>query len=167
MTLILGVDPGLNISGYGLIYYSPPRLQFVAAGTVSSPKNASLSQRLLALYDGITAVIKQYQPELFVIEETFYNKNAKTSLILGHARGVLMLAAARNQLPVYEYSARSVKKSITGNGAATKVQVRYMVERILNIKELPDEMDVSDALAVALTHHHHLKFQQLIKEEDK
>jgi crossover junction endodeoxyribonuclease RuvC len=164
MALILGVDPGLNITGYGLIYYVPPRLEFVAAGMVSSPKNGSLSERLVALYDGITAVIKQYQPEVFAIEETFYNKNAKTSLILGHARGVLMLSAARNQLPVFEYSARSVKKSITGNGAATKAQVRFMVERILKIKDLPDEMDISDALAIALTHHHHLKFQQLTKE---
>ncbi|HDR03960.1 MAG TPA: crossover junction endodeoxyribonuclease RuvC [Candidatus Marinimicrobia bacterium] len=164
MTLILGVDPGLNITGYGLIYYAPPRLEFVAAGIVSSPKNARLSERLVALYDGITAVIKQYQPGVFAIEETFYNKNAKTSLILGHARGVLMLSAARNQLPVFEYSARSVKKSITGNGAATKAQVRFMVERILKIKDLPDEMDISDALAIALTHHHHIKFQQLTKE---
>lgn len=159
--LILGVDPGLNISGYGLIYSSSHRLQFVAAGKIQSNKKNSFAERLRDIYDGITAVIQQHHPDLFVIEETFYNKNAKTSLILGHARGVLMLAAAKNGIPLFEYPAKVVKKSLTGNGNASKEQVRYMVERILHTSDLPPEMDISDALAIALTHHHHLKFQQL------
>ncbi len=140
-------------------------MQLIAAGVVRTRRDTSFPQRLRTLYDGVDDVIRRFNPDIFVIEETFYNSNAKTSLLLGHARGALILAAAHHELEVVEYSAKAVKKALTGNGSADKEQIRYMVQRLLNIRELPDKsLDLSDALAVALTHHHQLKFEQLLEK---
>ena len=163
--IILGIDPSLRNTGYGLISYQTHRLQFMAAGTISTGKMETFAQKLKLLYDGVFEVIKHYKPDVFAIEETFYNTNAKTSLLLGHARGVLILAGASANLDVLEYSAKSVKKALTGNGSASKEQVKYMVERVLNYYDLPEKnFDISDALAVALTHHHQMKYQQLVNK---
>ncbi len=159
--ILLGIDPGLNMTGYGLIDYKARHTQFIAAGVIKNSRLKSFPDKLHYLYREIEDVINRYKPELVVIEETYSNRNPRTSLLLGHARGVLMVAVCNKNIPVAEYASRYVKKALTGNGAASKEQVRYMVLKILNIDKLPMEMDTSDALAIALTHCHHMKFQSL------
>jgi len=165
--ILLGIDPGLNTTGYGLIDYKAHHTQFIAAGVIKNSRQKTFPDKLQHLYREIQEVLTHYKPELVVIEETYSNRNPRTSLLLGHARGVLMVAACNKDLPVAEYASRYVKKALTGNGAASKEQVRYMVLKILNIDRLPLEMDTSDALAIALTHCHHMKFQALQSRTNK
>lgn len=159
--IILGVDPGLNITGYGLVNYQPRRTQFIAGGAVKVPRKASFSDKLVYLNQQLGDVVRAYRPDVAVFEETYSNRNPRTSLLLGHARGALIVAAGSLDVPVAEYAARFIKKALTGNGGATKEQVRFMVMNLLKLQELPAEMDVSDALAAALTHCHQLKFKAM------
>jgi len=148
--IVLGVDPGSHATGYGVISTGPV-VRMLGGGVIRARKNVSLSERLLAIHSELTAVIDRFNPEMMAVEDLFNAKNARSSLILGHARGVILLAGASAGLPVAEYAPREVKKALTGNGAATKEQVRFMVMRLLSVKEsLP--LDQSDALAVALAH---------------
>jgi len=165
--ILLGIDPGLNTTGYGLIDYKVHHTQFIAAGVIKNSRLKAFPDKLHHLYREMGDVLTHYKPELVIIEETYSNRNPRTSLLLGHARGVLMVAASNNKIPVVEYASRYVKKALTGNGAASKEQVRYMVLKILNIDELPIEMDTSDALAIALTHCHQMKFKGLQSRSDK
>ena len=159
--IILGIDPGLNTSGYGLIRYERSRIDFIAAGAVSTSKACHFPEKLEILFKTCSEIIDDYKPDIFAIEETFSNINPRTSLKLGHARGALILAAQIKGCPVYEYPATSVKKALTGTGGASKEQVKYMVLKILNLSELPGKMDISDALAVAITHYNQLRFNIL------
>lgn len=161
--IILGIDPGLNTSGYGLIKIVGSSSHFIAAGIISTAKAKSFSEKLEILYTSCCEIIEEYKPEVFAIEETFSNVNPRTSLKLGHARGVLMLAGQINALPVHEYPATIVKKALTGVGSASKDQVKYMVMKILKLPTLDGKMDVSDALAVAITHFNTIKYQLKIK----
>ncbi|MDD3715688.1 MAG: crossover junction endodeoxyribonuclease RuvC [Candidatus Marinimicrobia bacterium] len=155
--IILGIDPGLNTSGYGLIRVTGSRLQFLAAGTITTSKAENFSAKLGILYRSCCDILDDYHPDVYAIEETYSNVNPRTSLKLGHARGVLMLAAHERNCPVFEYPAAIVKKSLTGRGGASKDQVRYMVLKMLKMPEFEGKMDVSDALAVAITHFHHIR----------
>ncbi len=150
---LLGLDPGLRHTGWGVIEVLGPRLRFVACGAVDSDAAADLAIRLVALYDGLGAVIERFAPAEAAVEETVVNVNASSSLKLGHARGVVVLAAARAGLVVSEYASKRVKRSLTGTGAATKDQVAMMVRTLL-----PDtrggSRDATDALAVAICHAH-------------
>jgi crossover junction endodeoxyribonuclease RuvC len=156
--IILGIDPGLNTSGYGLIKLDRSKLHFLAAGEITTGKASSFSEKLEILYTICCEIIDDHQPDVFAIEETFSNVNPRTSLKLGHARGVLMLAGQMKNLPVYEYPATVVKKALTGVGSASKEQVKYMVMKMLKLPSLDGKMDVSDALAVAITHYNQLRF---------
>lgn len=148
--IVLGVDPGSHATGYGVIQTGPV-VRMLGGGVIRAGKMATLADRLLAIHEELTAVVDRFGPEAMAVEDLFNAKNARSSLILGHARGVILLAGARAGLAVAEYAPREVKKALTGNGAATKEQVRFMVMRLLNIKESPP-LDQSDALAVALAH---------------
>jgi len=159
--IILGIDPGLNTSGYGIIRYDKSGLRYVAAGTIATAKAGHFTGKLEVLFNTCCEIIDDHQPDVYAIEETYSNVNPRTSLKLGHARGVLMLAAQTKGCPVYEYPAASVKKALTGTGSASKEQVKYMVLKILNLQELPGKMDVSDALAVAITHYHQIRYNLL------
>lgn len=154
MVRILGIDPGLQHTGWGVIDVAGQHSRYVACGVVHSHPKEALSHRLLTLHEGITQVIAAHQPQQVAIEETFVNKNALSSLKLGHARGVLMLSVQLAGLPVWEYAALLVKKSIVGVGRAEKDQVAMMV-KVLLPGALPDSADAADALAIALTHAHH------------
>ncbi|PID79583.1 crossover junction endodeoxyribonuclease RuvC [bacterium DOLJORAL78_65_58] len=148
--IILGVDPGSHATGYGVIETTPVA-RFLAGGVIRPDKGLSLPRRLLAIHESLCGVLADHAVDAMAVEDLFNAKNARSSLILGHARGVILLTGAEAGLPVAEYAPREVKQALTGNGAAAKEQVRYMVMRLLGLKDTPP-MDLSDALAVALTH---------------
>jgi len=149
---IMGLDPGTAITGYGLIKYDGSRFSMIDCGCIRTSPESPLSERLQIIYRELTDVIRQYKPEQFAIEELFFNKNARTALAVGHARGVAMLAASSAGLPVFEYTPLQVKQAVTGFGRAAKTQVQFMVKTILALPEAPEPDDVADALAVAICH---------------
>ena len=151
---ILGLDPGLRHTGWGILDIDGSHLRHVADGRVDTSEKDALSVRLLALQDGLAEIIACYRPDTAAIEETFVNKNPTSTLKLGMARGVVMLAPARAGLAVTEYGANHIKKSVVGVGHADKVQVQTMVARLLPGIAL-SSADAADALAVAICHAHH------------
>lgn len=151
---ILGVDPGLRRTGWGIIEVIGNRLSFVASGTVTSNNRDDLSERLRQLHDGLQAVIASYAPEEAAVELTFVNKDAGATLKLGQARGIAMLVPALNGIAVAEYAPNLVKKTVVGTGHAEKEQIRMMVQ-VLMPKALFNSDDAADALAIAVCHAHH------------
>ena len=147
---ILGIDPGLGTTGYGIISNINNEMELVDFGTIKTSPKDSLSKRLKIIFDYISELIIKYKPSIFSIEEIFYSNNVKSSLLLGHARGVAIAAAATNDIIVYEYSAKKIKQSLTGNGNAHKEQVKFMVKNLLKLQEAPKSNDASDALAIAI-----------------
>jgi crossover junction endodeoxyribonuclease RuvC len=152
---VLGLDPGLRVTGWGIVDMVDNRLRHVADGVVRSDAELSLAERLLQLHEGVGLVIAQWAPEEAAVEETFVNKNPASTLKLGQARGVVLLAPARAGLPVGEYSPASVKQAVVGTGRAAKEQVQAMVRTLLP-GCLVTSPDAADALAVAICHAHHL-----------
>ena len=152
MFKILGVDPGSVCTGFGIIAGEGDDFHYVASGTISLGKKQHRYEKLRSIYEQMVDVISQHDPTHFAIENVFYSKNPRSALVLGEARGAAILAATLVELPVFEYSAREVKQSVTGRGAADKTQVSYMLCRILDIGEAPESNDESDALAVAVCH---------------
>lgn len=151
---ILGLDPGLRHTGWGIVDSRDGHLRFVACGTVHPPGSGAMADRLKALHDGIGEVIREWKPDEAGVEETFLNKNPGTTLKLGHARGVVLLVPALFGLAVSEYAAKSVKQAVVGTGGATKDQIGIMVRTLLPGCN-PDTEDAADALAVAICHGHH------------
>jgi crossover junction endodeoxyribonuclease RuvC len=151
---ILGIDPGLRHTGWGVVQQTGNRLTFVAAGRINPAVDMPMAARLLALAEGITDVVRSHKPDEAAIEETFINKNAHSALLLGQARGSAIVALAQNGLSVAEYAANRIKQSITGHGHADKTQIQAMIKILLSGsgKLSPD---AADALAVAITHAHH------------
>ena len=148
--IILGIDPGSHATGYGVVSTGPVA-RMLAGGVIRTTAKAPLPERLHEIHTGVSAVLKEFPIEAMAVENLFNAKNARSSLILGHARGVILLAGAEAGLAVAEYAPREIKQALTGHGAAAKEQVRFMVMRLLGIKEeMP--LDMSDALAVALTY---------------
>lgn len=150
--IILGVDPGTNYTGFGIIKQNSNSFKRIANGLIKLPPSKEIPLRLGIIYEKLNDAIRTYKPDEFAIETAFYGKNVQSALKIGYARGVAMLAAVHNDLPVSEYSPREVKKSVVGTGAASKEQISYMIKVILNIKEVKMRYDESDALAVALCH---------------
>lgn len=148
---ILGIDPGTRLTGYGVIQFHRHQSQLITAGVIKLDGSLPLSERLVTIYSKVESVIAGYQPQMVAVETAFYNKNIASTMKLGHARGVILLAAAQHQIPIIELSPREIKRSITGNGNASKEQVSLMIQRMLNLTEAPEELDESDALAIALT----------------
>ena len=154
-TRILGVDPGLNISGYGVLDVGPTGLVLCEAGVVRSKSRASLAQRVRQIHEGIADVIASFEPHALALEELYsHYQRPRTSILMGHARGVICLAAAQANLQVHSYSATQVKKILTGNGRAPKTQMQQAISRELSLAEVPEPADVADALAIALCHHY-------------
>jgi crossover junction endodeoxyribonuclease RuvC len=148
--IILGVDPGSHATGYGVIDTGPV-LRMVTGGVIRTSAKSPLPERLTEIHDSLMSVIAEFSPREMAVEDLFNAKNARSSLILGHARGVILLAGGKSNIPVFEYAPRAVKQAVTGKGAAAKEQVRFMVMRMLCLKKEPP-LDMSDALAVALAH---------------
>lgn len=149
---VIGVDPGLNITGFGILDQRGGQVRVVAYGTIKPPKKESLPNRLKYLNVHMTELLEKFEPKSMAIEDTFHSKNVKSALLLGQAKGVLLLAAASKGIPSVDYAPRKVKQSVVGNGAADKSQVQYMVQQILKMDEPPKPLDVSDALAIGLCH---------------
>ena len=153
MTLIIGLDPGLGTTGWGLVVKTGSRLSHIANGQVRTDPAAPLAHRLVTLDRELTDVIARFRPDAGAVEEVFVNKNPQSTLKLGQARGVCLLALARAGLPVHEYATRLVKKALVGNGAAEKAQVQAMLRVLLPGVKLAGA-DAADALAVAIAHAH-------------
>ena len=150
---ILGIDPGLNITGYGLIEVTDDRPQIIEAGVVRSKRNQTFAKRLASIYNGIDDVMKSLKPDCVGIEELYsHYQRPKTSIIMGHARGVICLAAELNGVEIQSYAATQIKRVLTGNGRAPKNQMQLAVTRHLNLDEIPEPPDVADALSIALCH---------------
>ena len=158
---IIGIDPGLVQTGYGIINVNNNQTSLIDYGIIKPPPKDSLANRLLAIFNDVCEIISNHNPQIFAIEEVFYGKNVKSSMRLGQARGASMVAAASKGIPVYEYSARKVKQSVTGNGNAHKTQVQFMVKAKLKMDHNPEPIDASDALAIALCYDHQFRMVEI------
>ena len=158
---ILGVDPGLIQTGFGIISTKNDESKLIDYGIIKPSPKDTLADRLLTIFNDVCEIINDYNPQIFSIEDIFYGKNVKSAMRLGQARGASMVAAASKQIPIYEYSARKVKQSLTGNGNSHKSQVQFMVKGTLRMDHMPEPMDASDALAVALCHDHQFRMADL------
>ena len=147
---VLGIDPGLGNTGYGIVSAVNNNFELIDFGVIQTNSKDKLANRLQIIFNEISQLISDHKPTIFSIEEIFYSKNVKSSLLLGHARGVAMAAASVNNILVYEYAARKIKQSLTGNGNAHKDQVQFMVKNLLKMNEAPKSNDASDALGIAL-----------------
>ncbi len=159
--LILGVDPGTAATGYGLVRGDGGRFQLVECGVVRTGASQPLGDRLVEIFDGLCDVIARYKPDAVACENVFYGRNVRTTVTLGHARGVILLAAARQGIPVHEYAPTVVKKAIVGTGAATKEQVQFMVKHLLRLSAAPSPADAADGVAIALTCHMSISVERL------
>ncbi len=156
--IILGIDPGSINCGYGLLEVENRRIVAAGSDVIKLDSKLELSERLLQIRNAIRDVILKYKPDVASVESIFYGKNIKSAFTLGHARGVILLALAEQNIPIYTYSPREVKKSVVGNGNASKEQVQYMVTRFLNLKNQPKSEDAADALANAICHFNRVRF---------
>lgn len=162
MNCILGIDPGSRLTGYGIIESTPQGVRYIASGSIRANAE-SFPERLKQIFDGVTELVTQFQPDQLAIEQVFMHKNADSALKLGHARGAAICAAQAAGLPVYEYAARQVKQAIVGKGSAEKGQVQHMVKILLGVTGSM-QIDAGDALGVCLCHAHyqqtHRRMQQ-------
>ena len=149
---ILGIDPGLRITGFGIIHKQGNKLAYIASGTIKTA-DASLPERLKVIFDSVAKVIATYQPDCAAIEKVFVNVNPQSTLLLGQARGAVICGAVSCDLPVHEYTALQVKQAVVGYGKAAKEQVQHMVQRLLELDGHPSP-DAADALACAICHAH-------------
>lgn len=154
MTRVLGIDPGLRFTGWGIIEAEGPSLRYVASGVIATAGEEQLSLRLKRLHEGLSELLIRYQPAEAAVEETYFNSNATTSLKLGYARAIALLAPALADIPVAEYPAKTVKKAVSGSGAADKRQVGLMISRLMPAA-VTNRADAADALAVAICHAYH------------
>ncbi|MFH1563807.1 MAG: crossover junction endodeoxyribonuclease RuvC [Nitrospirota bacterium] len=155
--IVLGIDPGLATTGYGVIKSLDRKLEVINYGCLLTKSGLPLSARLLTIYQQTKQLILTYKPDIVVIEEIFFCKNVKTALQVGHARGVIMLAASEANTEIAEYTPLQVKQSLTGFGRADKKQIQEMVKILLNLKTIPKPDDAADALAIAICHIHSSK----------
>ena len=152
--VILGIDPGYAIIGWGVIEYNANKFRVIDYGAVTTSAKTPFPRRLCDIYNGICDIVKKYEPEVLSMEKLFYNNNAKTVIDVAQARGVITLAAQQNSLKIAEYTPLQVKQSVTGYGRAVKKQVQEMTRIILNLEKIPKPDDTADALAMAICHAH-------------
>lgn len=152
--IIMGIDPGFAITGYGIVKYEGNKFSVLDYGAITTKASMKLPERLLVLNNRLEELINQYKPDAISVEELFFNKNIKTAISAAHGRGIALLAAARSGAEVFEYTPLQVKQAVAGYGRAEKAQVQQMVKIILNLSEIPKPDDVADALAVAICHGH-------------
>ena len=150
--VILGIDPGVAIVGYGVVECVSGNFRCLEYGCITTPAHTLLEARLSEIYDGMTELIARHRPDCMSVEELFFNNNQKTAVDVAQARGVILLAANKARLPIYEYTPLQVKSAVVGYGRAEKQQVMYMVRQYLHMKETPKPDDAADAIAIAICH---------------
>jgi len=156
--IILGIDPGTNVMGYGLIHCKGSKFDIIQFGVIHLSKYQNHEIKLKKIYQRVSELISEYLPDEVALEAPFYGKNVQSMLKIGRAQGVAMAAALNKEIPINEYAPKKVKQSVTGNGNASKEQVASMVQRLLQFKENPEQLlDATDALAVAVCHHYSTK----------
>jgi len=160
--IILGVDPGTAITGYGLVREEDDRLSLEDCGVITTTAGQALPVRLQVIYQGLTELARRHRPDAAAVEELFFSRNARTALAVGHARGVVLLALADAGLPVFEYKPMEVKRAIAGYGGADKSQVGEMVRLLLDLDRVPQPDDAADALAIAICHIHSARMAALL-----
>ena len=151
--IILGIDPGTTIMGYGLIHVKEKKMKLIQMGVLHLSKLGSHELKLKKIFERTLQLVDEYKPDEFAVEAPFYGKNVQSMLKLGRAQGVAMSAALYRDIPIFEYAPRKIKMAITGKGTASKEQVAAMLKSILDIKEMPKHLDASDGLAAAVCHH--------------
>lgn len=151
LTTILGIDPGLADTGYGIIEKSGDKMNMLACGSIKTSSRANFIERLKIIHQELIKIIKKFKPGVVAVEQLFFCKNVKTALLVGQARGVCLMTIAENNLPIYEYTPLQVKQALSGYGRADKNQIGQMVKLLLKLKVVPTPDDAADALAVAIT----------------
>jgi crossover junction endodeoxyribonuclease RuvC len=164
--LVLGIDPGTALTGYGLIQESESGLSLLTCGVIATPAGQAMPLRLQQIYRGLSALIQQHKPASVAVEQLFFSKNVRTAMAVGQSRGVVLLAAADAGLPVHEYSPLQVKQAVVGYGRASKSQVQEMVRLLLALDIVPSPDDAADAVAVAVCHLHSARLTELVKQHD-
>jgi crossover junction endodeoxyribonuclease RuvC len=165
--LVLGIDPGTIIAGYGLVDNGDGNLNMVAYGVIKSPQKLPVPERLSKLYYGLKEVVEKYHPDVVAVEMPFVSNNVSTAFIIGRAQAVAILVAANRSIPVFEYSPAKIKQAVSSYGASSKEQIQQMVRLQLNLAEIPEPADASDALAVAICHLSENHLNNLINEKPK
>lgn len=161
--IILGIDPGTTVMGYGMIHIKDKRMELITFGVIKLSKLNNQPDKLVRIYNRVLQLIEEYKPDELAIEAPFFGKNVQSMLKLGRAQGVAIAAAISHQIPYEEYTPRRIKQAVVGNGAATKEQVAGMLQRLLNFKDMPKYLDATDGLAAAVCHH----FSKGIGENNK
>jgi len=149
--IVLGIDPGTAVTGYGVVRArSAGGAELLECGVIRTKASEPLAARLENIYEGVRELIARHQPQAMAVEDVFYAKNVRTTVVLGHARGVVLLAGQQAGVDIHEYPPAEIKKAVTGSGAATKEQVQFMVTKLLRLKSAPQPADASDGVAAAL-----------------
>jgi crossover junction endodeoxyribonuclease RuvC len=163
--IILGIDPGTATTGYGLVAEDATgEARLLRCGAILTAAGVPMPERLLAIHREVTALIRDYSPDALAVEALFFGRNVTTALTVGQARGVVLLAAAQAELPVYEYKPAEVKQALVGYGKAEKAQIQEMVRMLLGLPEVPRPDDAADAVAVAICHLHSQRLRRLVEE---
>lgn len=161
--LVIGLDPGLATTGYGLVHGDGQRLTALGYGVLRTPAKAPVAERLMMLHDQLNDLLARHGPGVAAVEELFFSANAQTAMLVGQARGVLLVTLAQAGLEIAEYTPMQVKQAVTGYGGADKFQVQQMVRILLGLEDLPHPDDAADALAVCICHHHSAKLGALLQ----
>ncbi len=164
--LILGLDPGLATTGYGLVEGEHGDIRAITYGVITTPAGTPIGERLAQLHRGVTELLERYQPEAAAVEELFFATNARTAIMVGEGRGVILLALAQAGVSVAEYTPLQIKQAVTGYGLADKVQVQQMVQLLLSLESPPRPDDAADALAVAICHYHAWRYTELAQNAE-
>ncbi len=164
--LVLGIDPGTAITGYGLVWGEGDDLRLVDYGAITTSSDESLPQRLQEIYHQLTTIIQERQPSSAAVEKLFFSRNVRTALSVGQARGVALLAIANAGITVHEYTPLEVKQAVVGYGRATKEQVQEMVKMLLGLDSVPQPDDAADAIAIAICHLHSARMKNLIQAQN-
>jgi crossover junction endodeoxyribonuclease RuvC len=164
--IVLGIDPGIAIVGFGVIHKQTNRLKPIQYGSIVTEAGLRTETRIKQIYDAMTHLIEKYQPDVMAIEKLFFNRNVTTAFTVGQARGVMLLAAEEANVLIVEYTPLQVKQAVVGYGAAEKHQVQEMVKMLLKLKEKPKPDDVADALAVAICHAHSAQIESLLEKKE-
>jgi crossover junction endodeoxyribonuclease RuvC len=163
--IIIGIDPGTRVTGYGIILMEGSSYQVVDYGCIRPPEKFKLTDRYLVIFNGIEELLEKHQPHVLVSETQYVHKNVQSAIKLGMARGVALIAAKRRGMSVYEYSPTKAKQAVVGNGRASKQQVQAMMQLLLKLSEPPEPEDAADALALAVCHAHAVRYQNHLKSE--